>query len=1551
MNSNHSPSMKRLPHRVAAMRLQTWWRWATLVFAFLLAGFHGAASANQDLVVMRAMPVSSGVTAGKLVYETIYKNGGPGSSDGAQFVERLPAGFVVLSATCSGAFGGAVCPTVTVNNGAGSTGAPLIQGVINTFPEFAVVRVRVEMQLGPYEGTYELSGMIAGTSADLIERTNDVVSAVSVRPLLMDLATSVTSTIATIGGSTAQASNNAGTATINSDSGQVPASVSYRLENRGPDSAVAASFAWSPDVNQGSFAALVAIDWEKTNYGSQVGVDMGPPGAPAFTNVQIVPFECTGIQANAACKAPVLYLVTAYGISRWLDHAPQISANSASASSDFAWVMAASDAPSRSSVDLNPLFGVDLMPGDGVVLKATLQSALYGDTYGVDITTYKPVYQKSDNPLVPTNQLSRGVCTPDAGTFTIGAKVSYENPGTGAPLASVSDNDTSNNEAQVVVSGVRNCPTADVAVSLSLSSAQSPGGTGSVTITPGANNNYTVIYTVKNNGSDLPNGVVLDNHPTSDDFSAPQLVTWINTTRTIRCTSSDPTGSPCPAPAELNQWMNSTGAMVFNSPLKSNASWQIIFEGQGGTIDCSISTSWPSAGRPLNIAAQPVGMVDGTPADNTLQTNAATRRLTFSAGSPCAVGPANQFDIVGTLSPANLLVNVGDRRSLTVRISMQPNGSNNQVARVTNARVRLFNFGSLWATDQTVVPNAYSDIDSLPGPFLKQPGAPVGLPMNYRDPSDPGVVKTNDTGIICTASSGAQCPSFLEDAGMDAAGNYYGLYATIPELPENGYIELTLPWIARDAIAGCAPAPYNQSADYINWMPSLNGDGDARAVAYLKDGTNASAAVLGAVQGSGAYEYTRIPACPTGTVDATMTKTLRDHGNGAFDAPSSTTTYNASVQDGEVQTYDLTYTNTGTLPVQQLVLRDFMRVLCRDGQDSNLSRPPSIARCGIPTLVSLTCSVGSNGNGTAQCPSQASLDAIRSPGPNWRGFSLFSGTVGNSKISAAPLVPVSGSLVFTATVRFDAVTQYTGELQNYGYITGKAIDKSVDVAASTSVKLPYAAGIALTKQVDKLQAGAGELVTYTIDLTNGGNGPLPAGAVFTDPLPENLDSFLSVSCTGTKGPAALPDNGVGVCPAPASIVNDASGITANLPVMLPNTGMRFVITAKAPTGGIITSIANKANVAVPSGSGQANVFASANFAIPSARESLLAAAVAGFKSVRNASGAATVKQGDQLVYTLSYANTSAQDVDSFQISDTLAAGLVYSGGATLSTSGSNVVSSINTAYDGASNTNLLAPGAVLPVGGAITITLPVTVQASVANGTVIENQAAASGTGVSGSVLTDNVDNTNPACPTAAPTPCLPAGVSVPAGSIVQVQTASLDKVRVTVGASTSGLQLSKTVNQASASAGSALSYTITVTNSSTVAATAVQVDDQLPAGVTLVSASDGGVASGGKITWSLDIAPGATRTLTVMATIAADAPASSTLTNSAGVVNPAGFAPVTIANPCAADAARSCAATNVTAVGAPSAVPVPTLSDWALIAMGSLLALVGWMRMRRRLV
>ena len=152
-------------------------------------------------------------------------------------------------------------------------------------------------------------------------------------------------------------------------------------------------------------------------------------------------------------------------------------------------------------------------------------------------------------------------------------------------------------------------------------------------------------------------------------------------------------------------------------------------------------------------------------------------------------------------------------------------------------------------------------------------------------------------------------------------------------------------------------------------------------------------------------------------------------------------------------------------------------------------------------------------------------------------------------------------------------------------------------------------------------------------------------------------------------------------------------------------------------------------------------------------------------------------------------------------------------------------------------------------------------------------------------------------------------------------------------------------------SAGSALSYTITVTNSSTVAATAVQVDDQLPAGVTLVSASDGGVASGSKITWSLDLAPGATRTLTVMATIAADAPASSTLTNSAGVVNPAGFAPVTIANPCAADAARSCAATNVTAVGAPSAVPVPTLSDWALIAMGSLLALVGWVRMRRRLV
>ncbi len=88
-------------------------------------------------------------------------------------------------------------------------------------------------------------------------------------------------------------------------------------------------------------------------------------------------------------------------------------------------------------------------------------------------------------------------------------------------------------------------------------------------------------------------------------------------------------------------------------------------------------------------------------------------------------------------------------------------------------------------------------------------------------------------------------------------------------------------------------------------------------------------------------------------------------------------------------------------------------------------------------------------------------------------------------------------------------------------------------------------------------------------------------------------------------------------------------------------------------------------------------------------------------------------------------------------------------------------------------------------------------------------------------------------------------------------------------------LSVGKTVSGASINTGSTITYTVTVTNSSsaTVGATGVVVRDALPAGLTFVSASGFGSYNSGTGNWTVGSVPvGTTRTLTINATITATA-------------------------------------------------------------------------------
>ncbi|MBL8056754.1 MAG: DUF11 domain-containing protein [Anaerolineales bacterium] len=101
-------------------------------------------------------------------------------------------------------------------------------------------------------------------------------------------------------------------------------------------------------------------------------------------------------------------------------------------------------------------------------------------------------------------------------------------------------------------------------------------------------------------------------------------------------------------------------------------------------------------------------------------------------------------------------------------------------------------------------------------------------------------------------------------------------------------------------------------------------------------------------------------------------------------------------------------------------------------------------------------------------------------------------------------------------------------------------------------------------------------------------------------------------------------------------------------------------------------------------------------------------------------------------------------------------------------------------------------------------------------------------------------------------------------------------------------LQLAKTDGLTSTVPGALLTYTLTLTNAGNIAAAGVTMTDTLPAPVSFLSASDGGVLSAGVVTWpAITLAGGASVTRTVTVRVDTPLPAGTrTLANLAGAAD-----------------------------------------------------------------
>ncbi|MDP9193352.1 MAG: DUF11 domain-containing protein [Acidobacteriota bacterium] len=280
-------------------------------------------------------------------------------------------------------------------------------------------------------------------------------------------------------------------------------------------------------------------------------------------------------------------------------------------------------------------------------------------------------------------------------------------------------------------------------------------------------------------------------------------------------------------------------------------------------------------------------------------------------------------------------------------------------------------------------------------------------------------------------------------------------------------------------------------------------------------------------------------------------------------------------------------------------------------------------------------------------------------------------------------------------------------------------------------------------------------------------------------------------------------------------------------------------------------------------------------------------------SIQKSSLTTTAAPGDTVTYTIAVTNNGPGLANDVIVSDTLPASLLFQSITPAATF------TCTTPETGQSGT-ITCLGGPLANGATANFTLMTTIAPS-ASGSIV-NSAAAS---------TSDSDTV----------PSNSAGGSAP----------------IVVG--TADLSINKTTAATEAPTGSTITYTITVTNNGPDTATNVIVSDNLPAGLQFVSAtpSQGSCAGTDPFTCTLgSINNGASATISLQVLVTAT---SGTVTNTATVT-----ADTDDGTP--GNNSDTSPATPVTAAPA-SGANIPTMSEWALLALAAMLGLAAVARMR----
>lgn len=459
--------------------------------------------------------------------------------------------------------------------------------------------------------------------------------------------------------------------------------------------------------------------------------------------------------------------------------------------------------------------------------------------------------------------------------------------------------------------------------------------------------------------------------------------------------------------------------------------------------------------------------------------------------------------------------------------------------------------------------------------------------------------------------------------------------------------------------------------------------------------------------------------------------------------------------------------------------------------------------------------------------------------------SASSGASGNTASGSGTIddtVTLAPGASITYTVQATVAPTATGSITNTATVTAPAgaIESNLaNNSASDTDTLTPRVDLAITKSDGLTQVTPGQSLTYTIVVTN--NGPSAvSGARVTDVMPAALTGVTYTSTSSVGGSGATASG--------SGSIDDAISLA-------PGASITYTVQGTVSPSATGT-ISNTATVATPIGVTDINPSNNSANDIDTLTPRV-------DLSVTKTDGLSQVAPGQSLTYTIVVRNNGPSTATGARVVDNFPAALT---GVSYTSVASSGATGNSTSGNGPINDTVnLAPGA----------TITYTVQATVAPSATGNLTNTATVTAATGTV------ETNPANNSATDTDTLVPRID---------------------------LAISKTDGVTQVAPGQSLTYTIVVTNHGPSNAVGARVVDNFPAslsGVTYTSTAgvgaSGNTTSGeGNINDTVNLAPGASITYTVQATVSAAA--TGTLTNTATVTAPAGATETNTANNSATD-------------------------------------------------